>query len=307
MNTESLEDIGGSAPSIGVSAALRRFKPVALAAAVVLTMSASATTALATPANDGVFQIDNGVVQSAGGYPYHITQPGSYRLAADLTAKNTSVILVSAPNVTLDLHGFTVTCQFCSGVPGIVSTGVGTTIMNGNVTGFNAGPGGSQPYGLFFQATEAKVDHVTATYNGTGIFINDGLDLMVTNSSASNNSQIGINAGPTGTLTVIESKANNNFDGIVIGNGLVTGSAVSGNGAGGAGLRGGILVSGAATITNNIIINNAVFGIALGFGAPYPSPTTGYGSNTFWGNVQDLGAVSSFVSMKNNVGAGGVF
>src|SRR5262249_39467229 len=170
--------------------------------------------------------------------------------------------------------------------------------MNGNVTGFNvnpnAGAGGNQPYGLFFQATEAKVDHVTATYNGYGIFVNDGLDLMVTNSSASNNSNVGINAGPTGTLSVINSKANNNFDGIVIGNGLVTGSVISGNAASGGGLRGGILVFTSANITNNLITNNAVFGIAA---AGFSTPVVGYGSNTFSGNAQDVGAVSSIVSM----------
>ena len=69
-------------------------------------------------AADGQVLINQSVVNAAGGFPYKITQPGSYKLSGNLTM-NTSAqsnfpgmdvaILIASNNVTLDLNGFTIT------------------------------------------------------------------------------------------------------------------------------------------------------------------------------------------------------
>src|ERR1700682_4504928 len=69
---------------------------------------------------DGVVLINQSTVLAAGGFPYRITQPGSYKLSGNLQAKdqNTDVIEISSDNVTIDLNGFSITgTAVCSGSP----------------------------------------------------------------------------------------------------------------------------------------------------------------------------------------------
>jgi hypothetical protein len=59
---------------------------------------------------DGVVLINHPAVIAAGGYPYRITQPGSYRLSGNLTVPaGVSGIEISTDNVTIDLNGFAIT------------------------------------------------------------------------------------------------------------------------------------------------------------------------------------------------------
>jgi hypothetical protein len=262
---------------------------------------------------DGVTLIDQATVTAGGGFPYQIAQPGSYRLSGNLVPPGTGAINITAADVTLDLNGFSISCTTCSGVPGIKSTGVRTVILNGNVAGFNGTAGVGTPYGIFLLTSSdfrgdhgARIDQVNADDNCIGIFASSGVSLSVTNSSASWNTSTGISAGPSGSLTVANSRiSNNGLNGILMGNGVITGNALVGNGIGAAGLRGAIGVAGntsAATVTNNVIGTNGVFGI---FAAGATSPLVGFGSNTFFNNGADVGAVSTFYSMKNNVCSGG--
>ncbi|TMH28391.1 MAG: hypothetical protein E6H58_18015 [Betaproteobacteria bacterium] len=81
-------------------------------------------------------------------FPIAINQPGSYMLTSNLVVPaGTGGIVISAPNVTLDLNGFMisgpVTCAsagVCSMAPtanhGIVSTMPNTAIRNGTIKGF---------------------------------------------------------------------------------------------------------------------------------------------------------------------------
>src|SRR6266567_4493370 len=65
---------------------------------------------------DGTFLINLSTVTAAGGFPYLITQPGSYRLSGNLQAPvNTSAILITANYVTLDLNGFSINCSANTG------------------------------------------------------------------------------------------------------------------------------------------------------------------------------------------------
>jgi len=93
------------------------------------------------------------------GFPVTITQPGSYRLAGNLTTadENTTLISIQASNVSLDLNGFALTGPVtCTGTPvtdcspsGGTGDGIevttppptptGVTIRNGTVEGMDVG------------------------------------------------------------------------------------------------------------------------------------------------------------------------
>jgi hypothetical protein len=61
---------------------------------------------------DGQVLINQSTVMAAGGFPYAITQPGSYKLSGNLTPPvNVSAISISARGVTLDLNGFGIYCS----------------------------------------------------------------------------------------------------------------------------------------------------------------------------------------------------
>jgi hypothetical protein len=90
---------------------------------------------------DGVVLINQSTVMAAGGFPYTISQSGSYKLSGNLTVPaNSSGIMITASSVILDLNGFSVagSAQFEIGIA--AASGVsGVTIRNGNVTGFAFG------------------------------------------------------------------------------------------------------------------------------------------------------------------------
>jgi hypothetical protein len=69
---------------------------------------------LALPASvfavDGVVLINQSTVTAAGGFPYSISQPGSYKLSGNLVVPSgVNGIQITASNVTLDLNGFSIT------------------------------------------------------------------------------------------------------------------------------------------------------------------------------------------------------
>ena len=115
---------------------------VFFAAAIVLGLAASAG------AVDGTIEINQAKVLAAGGYPYVISSPGSYRLTGNLTVPSTTLdaIDVKASYVTIDLNGFSIIGPndpiaggngISSFLPGPSATS--TTVENGTVTGFNIG------------------------------------------------------------------------------------------------------------------------------------------------------------------------
>jgi hypothetical protein len=72
---------------------------------------AFAATAACAFATDGQILINESTVMAAGGFPYTISQPGSYKLSGDLVATTgKQAILISANNVVLDLNGFNISC-----------------------------------------------------------------------------------------------------------------------------------------------------------------------------------------------------
>jgi parallel beta-helix repeat protein len=132
---------------------------------------------------DGVVLINQSTAMAAGGFPYRITQSGSYRLSGNLTVPDalTTAILVTADNVTIDLNGFSIIGPVvCTGFPttscnpasnlGKAGTGVDAanfiniTVVNGTVRGMGVN-GIALGRGGYFEK-------VHATSNGNvGFFI----------------------------------------------------------------------------------------------------------------------------------------
>src|ERR1035441_8326571 len=117
----------------------------------VLLIGAIALLSASAWAVDGQVLINQSTVMSSGGFPYHITQTGSYKLSGNLVAPlNQQAIQIIASNVTLDLNGFNVTCNFdtnyprvfyfsCLGDGGYGQGASDVSIRNGTVTATQTG------------------------------------------------------------------------------------------------------------------------------------------------------------------------
>ena len=129
---------------------------------------------LTVQAADGVIEINQAIVEANGGFPYVISEPGSYKLTGNLTVpdENTTAIEVQADNVTVDLNGFAIIGPVqCTAENGSVScsaqgTGIGvqaqifvfaTVVRNGSVRGMGSA-------GVSIQS--GRVEGVRALQNG---------------------------------------------------------------------------------------------------------------------------------------------
>lgn len=75
--------------------------------------------------------------------PVVITQSGSYYFTGNLvcTVASTNAITVNAPDVTIDMRGFTLANSTGSSLDGISSTFANLKVINGNIIGFDGGAG----------------------------------------------------------------------------------------------------------------------------------------------------------------------
>jgi hypothetical protein len=148
---------------------------------IVLAMGLLSTYALGV---DGVTLINNATVMAAGGYPYVISIPGSYKLSGNLTniPLGTSGIQITANNVTLDLNGFSILGQASAGSDiGISNVNSShTTVMNGTVSGFDEG---------IKLGSSSRVENVHVT-NQSGAGIEVGSTSIVRNNISDSNNGI---------------------------------------------------------------------------------------------------------------------
>jgi len=138
--------------------------------------------ALALPAgaSDGRHEISQAGVLAAGGFPYVITQPGSYLLTSDLTPPaNVVGIRIDTDDVSIDLNGFAIRGGLVC-VPGSC-TGTGPT------------------YGIAASPTNVATGRRCTVRNGTikgaGIALELRDDALVEGLSVSNTSNNGIVVG----------------------------------------------------------------------------------------------------------------
>jgi hypothetical protein len=276
---------------------------------VALLFSVSALPAFAI---DGQVLINQSTVEATGGFPYKITESGSYKLSGNLVVGPglADGIDISANNVVLDLNGFTITgSPFMNSSyteSGINGTSENITIENGSVSGFTidvnlAGAGG-------------LVEEVHASN-----FVNEGF---------------GVNAGIVRRCTIIASisvstsgaTANAgtgiNVTGSVVEDNLVTMQATSNNGD----TKGvGVYAKSGSTVIHNVVTmvesgptysmigiecdKTIVLGNAVAVGAYavalLPDTDVLYGSNSLYSDEFPVYAIGSGNTSQSNNNCGG--
>lgn len=155
---------------------------------------------------DGVIEINQASVKVAGGFPFVISQSGSYRLTSNLDVtvagmqkggtapENTTAIQVTADDVTIDLNGFTIKGPtVCSGTPvtSCSPSGTGKGIDGGALIGLAVINGTVRGMGntAISSLGASLVEKVSAESNGA-----DGIAgaNMVVNCNATSNGGTGI-------------------------------------------------------------------------------------------------------------------
>jgi hypothetical protein len=238
-------------------------------------------------AADGVTIIDQRSAQAgnvtpgdAPGFPVTISRPGSYKLMSNLNVSHEDVtaILVTAPNVTINMNGFSIIgpTQCVDGgfaLPTCPTLGVGIGVQAGddvtagprNVKVLNGTIHGMSKHGILLTGDGSYVEKVSAELNtGTGLVVAG----TVIDSSATSNGQSGVLA-----LIVRETTAVTNvLDGIILDGrgGVGIGDFANFNGGRGFVPQNGSLIDSTATrntgfgvaaicpssIVNNTIVSN---------------------------------------------------
>ena len=244
---------------------------VALALGVLLAGRAAPVRAV-----DGVLEINQAKVEGSSGFPYVISQPGSYRLTGDLTVdESTTAIRVTAKNVTIDLNGFSILGPtVCSGTPPI--------------TPFTCAPVGAGN-GIVADAGSDAVTVLNGTIRGMGAAgINLGPHSRVERINAISNGGSGI-AANFSSLIASNVVNGNGGTAISLGSGCtVTGNTVNNNG-------GGIGAQAGSSVTFNTVRGNVASGLDLG------GSGTAYGNNVLNGNNAGGAQVSGGVQMGPNI------
>jgi hypothetical protein len=235
-----------------------------------------ATVALGMIWGQAAYALDGVVlIPSSTTFPYKITQPGSYRLSANLvvTGLNTDGIDIDSDNVTLDLNGFTISGPgTLSTAKGIVSANQNITIKNGFVTGFKEG--------IFLTGSGSLSDLIVSSNGDVGVTaVSCGFLDTCTGVFSFEASQNG--------FVIVRCIAQNNVDsGFNVTNAIVSESVADGNSAG--------IIASASTLIHNVISNNS-FGLGwFGLGG-YDL----FGRNRFFGNGRNVYSTST--SQGNNL------
>jgi hypothetical protein len=168
---------------------------------------------------DGQTLINQSTVVAAGGFPYNISQPGSYKLSGNLIVPaSANGIEINAAGVVLDLNGFTILgpirCNgsFSTSATSCTGTGFGigisnqetngnVTVKNGSVVGFGVGILGGGGFLVEevhatdnstagIQVDRAIVRRCIADNNGTGFQLNG--NAVAENNEASINASAGL-------------------------------------------------------------------------------------------------------------------
>ena len=200
------------------------------------------------------------------GFPITISKPGSYKLTGNLVVADPlqGAVVITAPNVTLDLNGFTisgpticsapgggaVTCTFSNSAVGINRTveGTGTTIRNGTVRGFGGG-------GVWV-SENSRVEDLRVEHNG---YV--GLVMLASGKVRNVNAYFNLNHGIQAYDSVVEASISrgNGGSGFYIDNTLLIASKADRNKLYGVAVAVG---GGAAGVRESIISGNGVGGLS---------------------------------------------
>ncbi len=198
---------------------------------------------------DGVYEINQAAIDAAGGFPYHITVSGSYRLTGNLIQSerlNPSVgvglINIDTNHVTLDLNGFTIYGLSDPGVVGVYSQANNVSVMSGTITGLDQG----KQSGIIL-GDESLVEDIRSISNNAGIEVGD--ISIVRNSIVKDNFVLGISAGAGSTVN--GNTVNDNGLGIAAGPGsnVLANTAYNNQGPG-------LVLTGAVGYGSNVLSDN---------------------------------------------------
>jgi parallel beta-helix repeat protein len=240
-----------------------------LLACVVMVSSVFSLPAFAV---DGQVLINQATVMAAGGFPYIISAPGSYKLSGNLSVASAGVdgIDIKADNVVLDLNGFTI-----SGTGILASlTGIGIfTTAHKNITVKNGSVVGFENTGVQLTGGGGIVEDVHASEPNSGL---TGFGIIVSGGIVRHCTAVGSDTGIAVQSGVVEGNTvENNTIGISAIDSTVIGNSVTGNGLG---LDG----------------NGDLFGVT--------GPASLYGSNAFRNNGTDVAAFGGvLISQGNNI------
>jgi hypothetical protein len=235
---------------------------------------------------DGVVLINQSTVMATGGFPYTITQPGSYKLSGNLTVPNinTGAIVIASDRVTLDLNGFALigpaecpapTCAAGAGAAHGITAGTDTpakgysniTIRNGTVRGMGRD-------GIHVLGDSVLIEYVQVNNNLlSGIVVRSpGPDISQTN-----------------LILRYNNIQHNGSYGIKAYAGLITDNSISESGDPGISVQ-----VGGGVVSRNLVTNGASYGLSL-------TGLVGYTGNTLTNNNAGGVQVSGGVNLGQNL------
>lgn len=165
--------------------------------------------------------------------PITLSTPGSYYLTDNLTSTGSYGILISAPDVTVDLKGYTITGTNAANSNGvwISSAAHNAIVKNGTIKEFEDGVDAlsgnffvtiknvsvrNTTWGIKLDSMSALVENCTSAENMFGIAAANG---TILNNLVLNNTSTGIYAGGNGARIIGNKVSYNGSEGIKVGNG----------------------------------------------------------------------------------------
>ena len=145
---------------------------------------------------DGVIEINQAKIDASGGFPFTISNPGSYRLTSNLqmpggASSIGAMISIAADDVTLDLNGFTLFGGSAGGGGTMIDGGgqSNLAVLNGSLVD----AGADMFFGIDLGA-RSRVDAVrVVNIQGAGIVL--GANCRLTNSTVDSSDTDGVTAG----------------------------------------------------------------------------------------------------------------
>jgi hypothetical protein len=294
-------------------------------AAAALVSALGPAAAPAAAAGDGVVEINQAralagsvTTGDAPGFPVTLSASGSYRLTSNLGGRiagtaNTSLIVITADHVDLDLGGFTLFGPAsCSGTPTVCAgTGSGRGVDASAAAGVAIHGGVIEGMGSngVFAGSDSRVFDLTARgCGGNGVFVGNGsvvhdvvssqnggggivtaLNARVRDSAASRNGGPGVNTQSGAVVSGVTASANGGHGISAASQSLVDASAANDNDGDG------IRVASGSTVRGSIVRGNDGNGIS----------STGSGNFAYGVNVRENGGSSLlglFVYQESMIG-----
>ncbi|HUX66616.1 MAG TPA: hypothetical protein VMV31_03925 [Terriglobales bacterium] len=223
-------------------------------------------------------------------FQLNLCRSGSYRLAGNFVAASGYGIAITAPNVTLDLNGFSITAGANGGISAIYGATDRLTVENGKVDGFSVG--------ITLSGAGERVDRVAVNALGAAVEIGAGaISHCIATGGGVNTAGLTLNGDGALRDNVVTGFA---YGLVARGNDQISGNQVA------------VVVTGAETVAVTIgtgavvnLFDNQITGPV----AMQISGQVGYGANTFQtggANPALILSGGSATSMNNNacLGAG---